>query len=80
MMRGLRGALSGRAEVGIFLCTSAFTREAEAEAYRIGATPITLFSGSRLVEECKTKHFCVDSVYEINETDFAKFEGKAANS
>lgn len=53
MIRDFRGALEGRADKGIFITTSRFTRDAEKEATRDGATPIELVNGEELMDLLK---------------------------
>lgn len=47
-IRDFRGALSGRAEKGLFITTGRFTRDAEHEAVRDGAPAIDLIDGTHL--------------------------------
>ncbi len=47
-IRDFRGALSGRAEKGLFMTTGRFTRDAEHEAARDGAPAIDLIDGTQL--------------------------------
>ncbi len=47
-IRDFRGALSGRAEKGLFITTGRFTRDAEHEAARDGAPAIDLIDGIQL--------------------------------
>lgn len=47
-IRDFRGALSGRAEKGLFITTGRFTRDAEHEAARDGAPAIDLIDGTQL--------------------------------
>jgi restriction system protein len=49
-IRDFRGAMLGRADKGIILTTSAFTRDAEKEAKRDGVPAIELVDGDQLVE------------------------------
>jgi restriction system protein len=49
-VRDFRGAIQGRADRGIFLTTSTFTREARQEAARENATPIELVDIERLLD------------------------------
>jgi len=49
-IRDFRGAMTGRADKGIFLTTGRFTLEAKREALRDGAPPIELVDGEQLVE------------------------------
>lgn len=53
VVRDFRGALMGRADKGLIITTGRFTREANNEATRDGATPIDLIDGSLLVEKLK---------------------------
>jgi restriction system protein len=48
-VREFRGALSGRADRGIFLATSTFSAEARREANKEGAAPIELVDLDRLI-------------------------------
>lgn len=47
-IRDFRGAMSGLADKGLFITTGVFTREAQREAARDGATAIDLIDGSEL--------------------------------
>ena len=49
-VRDFRGAMVGRGDQGLLITTSHFTRDAENEAEREGATPIELVDGKRLCE------------------------------
>lgn len=49
-VRDFRGAIQGRADRGIFLTTSTFTRDAKLEAARENATPIELVDIERLMD------------------------------
>lgn len=50
-VRELRGAMTGRAQLGIFLTTGTFTTEAKKEATRDGALPIDLIDGEQLMDK-----------------------------
>ena len=50
VVRDFRGAMAGRAEKGMILTTSTFTRDAKAEAGRDGVGRIDLIDGELLVE------------------------------
>jgi restriction system protein len=50
-IRDFRGALQGRADKGLFITTSTFTRDAVKEASRDGAPPIDLIDGESLIEK-----------------------------
>jgi restriction system protein len=52
-IRDFRGALQGRADKGMFVTTSTFTRDAIKEAMRDGAPPIDLIDGESLIEKLK---------------------------
>ena len=60
-IRDFRGALSGRAEKGLFITTGRFTREAEREAVREGAMAIDLIDGERLCLLLKEKGLGIDT-------------------
>lgn len=48
-IRDFKGTMMGRAERGLFITTSSFTRSAKQEANRDGSSPIDLIDGDRLV-------------------------------
>ena len=52
-IRDFRGAMIGRADKGIFITTSTFTRDAKAEAQRDGAPPIDIIDGNELAKKLK---------------------------
>ena len=52
-IRDFRGALQGRADKGLFVTTSTFSRDAIKEATRGGATPRDLLDGQQLVDKLK---------------------------
>lgn len=52
-VRDFRGAMMGRADKGLIITTGTFTRDAEREATRDGASPIDLIDGTLLVEKLK---------------------------
>ncbi|MCB1620966.1 MAG: restriction endonuclease [Thiothrix sp.] len=52
-IRDFRGALQGRADKGLFITTSSFTKQASDEATRDGAIAIDLIDGMRLCELLK---------------------------
>ena len=58
-VRDFRGALQGRADRGLLITSSTFTRDAIAEANRDGATPIELIDGEELVTLLKEKRLGV---------------------
>jgi restriction system protein len=49
-IRDFRGAMSGRADKGIFITTGTFTTEASREGRREGVPPIELVDGDKLVD------------------------------
>ena len=53
VVRGFRGAMTGRADKGLIITTGGFTREARREATRDGAPPIDLIDGELLAERLK---------------------------
>lgn len=52
-IRDFRGAMVGRADKGLFITTSSFSRDALKEAVRDGAPPIDLIDGDQLAEKLK---------------------------
>ena len=52
-IRDFRGAMTGRADKGLFITTGTFTKDATAEATRDGAPPIDLIDGDLLVDLLK---------------------------
>ncbi len=52
-VRDFRGAMVGRADKGLLITTGSFTREAQKEASRDGATAIDLVDGDQFVEMLK---------------------------
>lgn len=52
-IRDFRGALQGRADKGLFISTSSFTKQASEEATRDGAIAIDLIDGDRLCDLLK---------------------------
>lgn len=52
-IRDFRGALQGRADKGLFITTSSFTKQASDEATRDGAIAIDLIDGQRLCDLLK---------------------------
>jgi restriction system protein len=53
VVRDFRGAMMGRAEKGLIITTSGFTRDARQEATRDGATAIDLIDGELLADKLK---------------------------
>ena len=52
-VRDFRGAMVGRADKGLLITTGRFSRDAIAEATRVGAPPIDLIDGDRLADMLK---------------------------
>ncbi|QDV36621.1 restriction endonuclease [Tautonia plasticadhaerens] len=52
-IRDFRGAMVGRADKGLFITTSTYSREAVKEATRDGAPPIDLLDGDQLADKLK---------------------------
>ena len=52
-IRDFRGAMTGRADKGLFITTSSFTAAAVREATRDGAPPIDLINGEELADKLK---------------------------
>jgi restriction system protein len=75
-IRGLRGAMDGRSDKGIFLTTSTYTSNARAEAERAGAVPIELVDGEKLFEMFKRYELGLKprTVYDIDVSFFEQFE------
>ena len=75
-IRDFRGALSGRADKGIFLTTGYFTPESKKEATRDGVVPIELVDGERLVELFEKNRLGLTSkiIFEVNHDFFKQFE------
>jgi len=76
-VRDFRGAITGRADKGIFVTTGSFTRDAKKEATRDGAPIIDLIDGGQLVELMKNLGLGVRiSTEEVIEVDVDWFPGK----
>lgn len=70
VVRDFRGAMVGRAEKGLILTTGHFTREAQREATRDGATPIDLIDGELLIDKMKELKLGVSAkMVEVVEVD-----------
>jgi restriction system protein len=52
-IRDFRGAMQGRADKGLFITTSSFSRDAVKEATRDGAPPVDLIDGEMLCDKLK---------------------------
>lgn len=79
-IRDFRGAMSGRADKGIFITTGRFTEEAKKEARRDGAQPIELVDGESLVNMFEQFELGLKPVttYEIDHKFFKEFAYKEA--
>ncbi|WP_319780080.1 restriction endonuclease [Maridesulfovibrio sp.] len=74
-IRDFRGAMVGRADKGLFITTGIFTRDAEKEASRDGASPIDLINGESLVNMLKKLRLGVNvRMVEEVEVDSGWFE------
>ncbi len=49
-VQAFRGSFQGKAEQGYFFTTSTFTKAAQEESRRIGAAPVVLFDGGKIVD------------------------------
>ena len=74
-VRDLRGAMVGRADKGLLITTSTFTRDARQEARRDGAPPIDLIDWQLLCDKLKELNLGVSSVpVEIIQVDQEYFK------
>lgn len=77
-IRDFRGGLEGRADKGLFITTGTYTRDAQQEAKREGATPIDLIDGRDLAERMKDLRLGVsveaEEVIEVDEEWFGQFD------
>lgn len=76
-IRDFRGAMIGRADKGLFITTSTFTRDAKQEAARDGAPPVDLLEGDDLVEKMKELRLGVkiktEEIIEVDKEWFVNF-------
>lgn len=74
-IRDFRGAMTGRADKGIFLTTGSFTVEARREASRDGAPPIELVDSDKLVKmfEDLVLGLIPKKTYELDNDFFEEF-------
>jgi restriction system protein len=72
-----RNAMLGRADKGIFITTSFFTKEAEVEATRDGAPPIELVDADKLVEMIEKTELGLKPIttYELDHDFFQQYSG-----
>lgn len=76
VIRDFRGAIIGRADRGLVITTGTFTREAEIESTRDGATQIELIDGPAIVELMEEYEFGLTpvSTFRLDHDFFDKFE------
>ena len=74
-IRDFRGAMTGRADKGIFLTTGSFTVEAKREASRDGAPPIELVDADKLVKMFEDLELGLipKTTYELDDDFFEEF-------
>ena len=74
-IRDFRGAMTGRADKGIFLTTGSFTVEAKREASRDGAPPIELVDADKLVKMFEDLELGLvpKTTYELDNDFFEEF-------
>lgn len=74
-IRDFRGAMSGRADKGIFITTGRFTLEAKREARRDGVHPIELVDGEMLVTMFEQLELGVKPIttYEVDHKFFVEY-------
>ena len=63
-IRDFRDAIQGRADKGIFITTSSFTREARKEAQAVGKSNIDLIEGDELCEKLKELRIGIETKIE----------------
>ena len=75
-VRDFRGAMQGRADKGIILTTSNFTKDAKKEAIRDGAPPIELIDADGLVDLFENRELGLKpiKIYEIDEQFFHEYK------
>jgi len=75
VIRDFRGAMQGRADKGIILTTSSFTKEAKKEAVRDGAPPIELVDAEGLVDLFENRELGLKpvTVYDLDHLFFNEF-------
>jgi restriction system protein len=75
-MRDFRGAMQGRADKGLFITTSTFSRDAIKEATRDGVPAIDLIDGDLLCEKLREYKLGIDTIliekYEVVQDWFTK--------
>lgn len=75
-IRDFRGAMQGRADKGIIITTSTFTKEAKKEAIRDGVPPIELVDAEGLIDLFEAKELGLKpiTIYEIDDEFFKEFQ------
>jgi restriction system protein len=75
-IRDFRGVMQGRADKGIILTTSNFTKDAKKEAIRDGAPPIELVDADGIVDLFESKELGLKpiKIYEIDEQFFNEYK------
>lgn len=75
-IRDFRGAMQGRADKGIIITTSTFTKEAKKEAIRDGVPPIELVDAEGLIDLFESKELGLKpiTIYEIDDEFFKEFQ------
>lgn len=75
VVRDFRGAIVGRADRGLLITTGTFTREAEIEASRDGATQIELIDGSSIIDLMQEYEFGLVRIetFKLNHDLFERF-------
>lgn len=77
-VRDFRGAMQGRADEGIILTTSTFTKDAKKEAIRDGAPPIELVDADGIIDLFESKELGLRpvTIYEIDESFFNEYSAE----
>lgn len=75
-IRDFRGAMQGRADKGIIITTSTFTKDAKKEAIRDGVPPIELVDAEGLIDLFEAKELGLKpiTIYEIDDDFFKEFQ------
>lgn len=76
IIRDFRGAMQGRADKGIILTTSFFSKDAKQEAIRDGVPPIELVDADSIIELFESKELGLKPIkaYEIEEGFFTEYK------
>ena len=69
VVRDFRGAISGSAERGLIFTTGRFSENAQAEARKVGTTPIALIDGELLINKIKEFNLGVNTQTETVEVE-----------